>query len=631
MAGHIRFDADTREQGMGRTHSVAIRLLCTLLCVLGGLCGTLHAQAASTGTLRLSGGDSVVSLNPHLAYLHDVDATMRVAQADRIQRQGGFTAVPPGRNSFGFQSGAYWFHARVLNSGAEDIRWLLVQQYALSDDLEVHARYPDGSWKSAYGGDHRPFSSRSIRYRHPNFWLDLPRDAAVDIYVRIESESSMQIPLGLYTPTAFAEVSRDAQFAIGLYYGILLALFFYNLVLWLTTQDSSYFWYVFHLTAFGLVLFTLNGLGFEYLWPDSSWLADKSVPLSICLAQVGVQQFARKFLDLGNRWKRGDRIGLLLIAAFTLLGVASAFLPYRISVPIASAGVFVSTGWVAVEAIAVLRHGYTPAKIFLMAWAAFLIGTAMFAAVAFALLPKTFVTEYGVQIGSALEMLLLSIALGYRYASLRNENERIIRDGKQQLLHEVKERTSELQDALSQLGDAHARLRESSQRDALTGLHTRRYFHERLPLLLQEARARKAPLSLLMIDLDYFKAINDQHGHLAGDACLRWAARVLGTTLRPSQAVMARFGGEEFVVALPQHDLEAATRIAEKARLALASSECDSAEVPLRITTSIGVHEVDLDNEEGIDRALERADQALYRAKSDGRDCVRTTAEALPL
>ncbi len=606
-------------------------MLCALFCVLASLCGSAPAQPDTASPARLSSADAVVSLNPHLDYLHDLDARLDVEQAHRLQQTGGFRPVPPGKNSFGFQPGAYWFHARLVNEGAPDTRWLLVQQYALSDDIELYALYPDGHWMRASGGDHRPFSSRSIRYRHPNFWLDLPRDTPVELYVRIQSESSMQVPMTLYTPTAFAEVSRDAQFTIGLYYGIIIALFFYNLVLWLTTQDSSYFWYVFHLTAFGMVLFTLNGLGFEYLWPNSAWMADKSVPLSICLAQVGVQQFSRKFLDLGNRWQRGDRIGRVLIGAFAALGVASAFLPYRVSVPIASAGVFVSIGWIAVEAIVVLRRGYTPARIFLMAWAAFLIGTAMFAAVAFALLPKTFVTEYGVQIGSALEMLLLSIALGYRYASLRNENERIIRDGRQQLMHEVKERTSELQEALSQLGEAHARLRESSQRDALTGLHTRRYFHERLPALLQEARERNAPLSLLMIDLDYFKSINDQHGHLVGDACLRWAARVLGTTLRPAHAVMARFGGEEFVVALPQHDLAAATRIAEQARLALASSECDSLEAPLRITTSIGVHEVDLAANENIDQALERADQALYRAKSAGRDCVRTTAEAIPL
>src|SRR5690606_2027234 len=99
---------------------------------------------------------------------------------------------------------------------------------------------------------------------------------------------------------------RDAQLGIGIYYGILVALFFYNLVLWLTLRDASYLWYLFHISAFGLVLFTLNGFGFEYLWPDLPWLADRSVPLSICLALIAMLQFARTFLGLSLRFPRGN-------------------------------------------------------------------------------------------------------------------------------------------------------------------------------------------------------------------------------------------------------------------------------------------------------------------------------------
>lgn len=609
---------------MGTRGRRAIPLLAFIAWLLASLSGPAAAIDTAPPRAVLDGSRTTYPLAGHLDYLHDETGTLAFDQARRLQREGAFTPLPPATSSFGFQPGAFWFHAHITNAAAGEPRWLLVQQYALSDEIELYVRYPDGRTVHAEGGDHRSFGSRSIRYRHPNFWLDLPRDTPVDLFFRVKSESSMQVPLVLYTPTAFSERSRDAQFAIGLYYGILVSLFFYNLVLWLTTRDSSYFWYVVHLTAFGLVLFTLNGLGFEYLWPESAWLADKSVPISICLSQMGVQQFARKFLDLSSRWRIGDRIGIAMIAAFALLGVASAFLPYRISVPTASAAVFISIGWVVTQAIVILRRGYLPAKIFLLAWAAFLLGTAMFAAVAFALLPKTFVTEYGVQIGSALEMLLLSVALGYRYASLRNENERIIRDGKQQLMHEVTQRTSELQEALTQLGDAHARLRESSQRDALTGLHTRRYFHERLPALLEKARDTRGALSVLMIDIDYFKAINDRHGHLVGDACLRWAARVIGGTLRPHGALVARFGGEEFVVALPGQDLDAAVRTAEHVRTALSATRCDATEAGVRMTTSIGVHEVACEDDEGLNQALERADQALYRAKSEGRDCVRT-------
>ncbi len=129
----------------------------------------------------------------------------------------------------------------------------------------------------------------------------------------------MQVPLVLYTPRAFAELLRDTQFSTGLYYGIVLALLIYNLVLWLMLRDSGYFWYLLHVTAFGLVLFTLNGYGFEYLWPEWPWMADAAVPLSICLALIGMQLFARSFLELRERWPVGNAISLGISAFFAVL------------------------------------------------------------------------------------------------------------------------------------------------------------------------------------------------------------------------------------------------------------------------------------------------------------------------
>jgi len=614
-----------------------------LVLLLALVCGWTHARPALPAAaaaaaadamppaLELTAENSRLALNPYVAYYHDIAGNDGLAEARAHLRQGDFRALPAGNAAFGFQPGAYWFHVRLVNRNPVEPRWLLVQDYPLSDRLETYSLYPDGRVARHAGGDALPFDARSIRYRMPNFWLHLPPGQPVDVLLRVESQSSMQVPLSLYTPAAFAEVSRDAQFGIGLYYGLLLALFFYNLVLWLQLRDASYFWYLLHIFAFGLVLFTLNGLGFEYLWPNSTWLADKSVPLSICLAQVGMQQFARTFLELRQRWRFGDYVGLGMIAFFVLLGIASTRLPYRISTPVASASVFISIAWIAIEAVVVMRRGYKPARLFLLAWGAFLLGTAMIAAVAFGLLPKNFITAYGVQFGSALEMLLLSIALGYRYAGLRNENERIVREAKNQLEHKVEQRTAELRNALGQLGDAHARLRESSQRDGLTGLHTRVHFRERFEQLMAQARSQDRPLSLLMIDLDHFKLINDRHGHLTGDECLRWAARTIGQALRPHGALLARFGGEEFVVGLPGLDLQAALLVAEDLRQHLGDEPCSSNGREITVTASIGVHELDNYESGGIDAALQRADEALYRAKADGRDCVRPAPGIEPL
>ena len=583
------------------------------------------AVAAPARTVTLTDATPSVALSPHVLYHHDETASDALPQAAHKLSRGTFQRLPDDSASFGFQTGAYWFHVRLLNDSIRDQRWVLVQQYALSDHIDVYANYADGRTRHWKGGDALPFDAgRSIRYRHPNVLIDLPREQPVDVFVRVQSQSSMQVPLMLYTQSAFTEVSRDAQLGMGVYYGILLALFFYNMVLWLSLRDASYFWYLLHICAYGLVFLTLNGLGFEYLWPDSTWLADKSVPLSICLSQIGMQQFTRTFLGLKDRWRLGDRVSLGVIAFYVALGIAATQLPYHLSTPIASASVFLSISWVATLGLVIMRHGYKPASIFLLAWAMFLLGTGVFAAVAFGLVPKVFLTEYGKEIGSALEMLLLSIGLGYRYSALRSENERIIRESRDQLEQKVEVRTSELRSALGQLADAHARLRESSQRDGLTGLHNRTYFREGLEGLLSQARKGRR-LCLLMIDLDHFKQINDRHGHLVGDECLRWAASVIGQTLRPHNALIARFGGEEFVVALPGVDLVGATVIAEELRSRLRAEPFQYHGQTIVVTASFGVHAVDTHMKGGVEAALQVADDALYRAKADGRDCVRTS------
>jgi len=584
-------------------------------------------DARAQDALELPAGASDVALSPHIRYHHDTGSTDRPEDAWRLAREGGFVPLPDGRDAFGFQRGTFWFHLPVVNRNPDQPRWLLVQSYPLSDSIDVYARYPDGRLVHHAGGDRLPFDARSIRYRHPNFQLELPADVPVELLVRVQSESSMQVPLRLYTPKAFTELSRDTQFAIGIYYGILLALFFYNLVLWITLRDASYVWYLMHISAFGLVLFTLNGFGFEYLWPRSPWLADHAVPLSICLALIGMQQFSRVFLELPKRWPAGNRISLAIIAFFLVLGIAAIWLPYRIATPLASRAVLLGVLWIAIASVVVLRRGYRPAQLFLLAWAMFLLGTTVFTLLAFGVLPKTMVTEYGVQIGSALEMLLLSIALGHRYGALRNENQRIISEANQQLERKVAQRTREVRHALAQLEEAHGRLRESSRRDALTGLYNRSHFHEGFEKLLTESRVTRLPLSLLMIDLDHFKKINDRHGHLVGDECLRGAAKRIGDTLRPHDALLARFGGEEFVVVLPDTALSKAVAVAEAIRQALVCEPCESQGLQVSISASIGVHTITPDASDDMDDALETTDKALYAAKAN-RDCVRTSITA---
>jgi diguanylate cyclase (GGDEF)-like protein len=539
-----------------------------------------------------------------------------------LANSGQFRPLPRAAATFGFRTGAFWLHTRLFNQGNSEQRWLLLLEYSLLDNIDVYMRYPDGRIDHLASGDKLPFSARAIRYRQPNFWLDLPQSTEVELLVRVQSESSMQVPLSIYTFGAFAEMERDAQIGIGLYNGILLALFFYNLVLWLSLRDSSHFWYLCHLAGFGLVLFCLNGLAFEYLWPQSPWLANHAIPLTMCLAQMAMHQFTRVFLQLRESWPLGDKIARGFILFYALVGLVSLWSGYRMPVMLATYAVFPSVLAVLLQSFYCIRLGYLPARLFLAAWTMLLVGTAMYASVSFGLLDKNFLTEFGIQIGSAVEMVLLSYALAYRHADQRVLTELQVREANEQLERSVSRRTSELSSALEQLAEANSRLRESSRRDVLTGLFNRRHFRDMFEQMLAHAHETRQSLSLLLIDLDHFKKVNDTFGHLAGDECLRALARSLNDCLAPESALIARFGGEEFVVVLPGAAEVHALEVAERIRRQICAIPVHFSSRKITMTASIGAFTIPAGHGISPDEVLHLADDALYSAKNAGRDRV---------
>ena len=169
-------------------------------------------------------------------------------------------------------------------------------------------------------------------------------------------------------------------------------------------------------------------------------------------------------------------------------------------------------------------------------------------------------------------------------------------------------------------------VRENSLRDSLTGCSTRAYTMEMASAELKRSRRSRSPVSLLMIDVDLFKSINDQHGHLCGDAVLAAIGTRLRSTLRSSD-LKCRYGGEEFLAALPDTSREGALRAAEMVRKAFAELEIPWHGQTIRITTSVGVATARA-NELDPTPIIARADAALYRAKRDGRNCVRVEDDA---
>jgi two-component system cell cycle response regulator len=162
--------------------------------------------------------------------------------------------------------------------------------------------------------------------------------------------------------------------------------------------------------------------------------------------------------------------------------------------------------------------------------------------------------------------------------------------------------------------------------DGLTGLHNRRYMESHLVTLAEQAAMRGKPLALMMLDIDYFKSINDGYGHDAGDDVLREFAVRVRKSIRGID-LACRYGGEEFVIVMPETDLKVAGIVAERLRRSIAGEPfaVHSGAKRIEVTISIGLSMLERKGEP-VANVLKRADLALYRAKHDGRN--RVVAEA---
>lgn len=167
-------------------------------------------------------------------------------------------------------------------------------------------------------------------------------------------------------------------------------------------------------------------------------------------------------------------------------------------------------------------------------------------------------------------------------------------------------------------------LEDLSFKDGLTGVANRRMFDSVVEVEWNNARRQLQPLSLILLDIDYFKQYNDHYGHLQGDDCLKRVARTLTMAATRPRDFIARFGGEEFVLVLPETDQEAAARVAERCRSALAREQIAHANSPISgtLTVSMGVGTIIPDQRDEMLAFIGEIDRRLYQAKQQGRDCV---------
>lgn len=187
----------------------------------------------------------------------------------------------------------------------------------------------------------------------------------------------------------------------------------------------------------------------------------------------------------------------------------------------------------------------------------------------------------------------------------------------------VQERTLELNIALQELEEMNKELQEKNTLDDLTGLYNRRFYDQKILAEYRRSRRNLTPLSLVVIDIDHFKKVNDKYGHLAGDECLVAVSTCIKECLRRSADISCRYGGEEFCLILPETDSKGALALAEELRESIANCQINYNNSTIKLTISCGISTYLQQKNVQLEHLFSAADKALYQAKHNGRNQVK--------
>jgi diguanylate cyclase (GGDEF)-like protein len=505
-------------------------------------------------------------------------------------------ATAPGGLNFGITRSTFWGRFTVVEAASDTRQWRLEVTFPTLDLVEVYQLTHGVRVERA--GDSLPFHARPIDHRNLQFDLDLPPGAAQTIYIRFRSAGAVTLPVQLMTTDAIVRRDTRTLLALGTFFGIVVAIFLYNLFLFISMRDTSYLWFVLSVMGLGSYAVTQAGLAYQLLWPGAPAWAHRAPLFWLGFGLFFSFQFARAFLLTPEHVPKGDRVlraSLVVTAVATALSMVGPTFTMGVVLLGVCAVVLCVSGLV-VAALSWWR-GFRPALYYVIAWALpFALGTVL-GLLSFGLVPyKGWVVD-GMQFGMAGSLVILSLGLADRIRILRRDKE----------VAEIVSTT-----------------------DGLTGVANRRRFDEYLDLEWRRCRRSVTPLSVVIVDVDDFKLFNDTYGHQKGDAALRAVAAALERCLRRPGDLVARYGGEEFALIMPDTDSRGAASVAEATREAVAELSIPhvAASAASTVTISLGCATLTPRDSDAIANVVAAADRALYQAKDLGKNQVVAYSEA---
>lgn len=332
--------------------------------------------------------------------------------------------------NLGYTRSAVWVRFRVKNLTFSD-PWVLQAAFSDMDNVELYTGEAS-DWEVQELGQPLPFSSRKIINRNLLFHLSLPFGKDKTFYLRYQNGTGMTIPLRLYSSQQYQAYALGEQLVFGIFFGFMLVLSLYNLILYIKVRESGYLYYFMYITGYGLFQFSLYGLAHQYLWPEWTWWANHNASLFLAFAFFCRILFTMSVLDSkGNTPRLHEALkGLLaapvLFAAYHGLAVLDLLPPALALGPGAAlwiSALYFSAFTIAVSMISIrcLEKKVPAAKTFMIAWIFMVSGLILYALKSLGFLTSNMISEYGILLGSVGEMCLLFISLGESIQAIKSE------------------------------------------------------------------------------------------------------------------------------------------------------------------------------------------------------------------
>lgn len=450
---------------------------------------------ASAGPVEVGSQTGSLELGPQTSYVEDSRGSFALDELAMVSGNGRWIENTDHTLTFGYTGSVYWFKTELVNVDDMERSFYVEIAYPVIDYITVYILRKTGMDEIRMG-DKYPFAQRPVDHRNFVFPLTFSPNEPVTLIMRVETTSSMQIPLYIHSLCHFMETDQKVVQGLGMYYGAMVIMILYNFFVYLSVRERNYLYYVFYVTSMTVFLTSLYGTSYQYLWPRSVWWNDQVLVVSLNFTIFFGLLFTGGFLKIMQSRPRGYWLFAPLITVAAVIVLFSYQIPYRVGIKTTIVLAVIGIIWATVMAITRLLSGYYPARIYTLAWITMLGGGMILALNKFGLVPRSFLTENATLYGSVLEVVLLSFALADRLnlekkerieaqnlahiqernARIANENallnERRAREAREQafevqkkaketLEQKVNERTHELNDTLVIVREANNQIMSS--------------------------------------------------------------------------------------------------------------------------------------------------------------------------